>query len=73
MQIPRLRSCLKMPHLRDDASPPQFCAPTATGAALSENRSNRSKSWAGLVLRDPQFWVPMAVLAIGLVVLRWIS
>ena len=24
------------------------------------------------VLTDPQFWVPVAVLALGLVVLRWI-
>jgi hypothetical protein len=26
----------------------------------------------GALLRDPQFWVPVAVLLGGLVVLRWI-
>jgi hypothetical protein len=62
-----------MPHLRDDASPPQYCAPTATGAGVNDDRSERPKSWPALVLRDPQFWVPVAVLAAGLIVLRWIS
>jgi hypothetical protein len=40
---------------------------------LTDNRSERPKSWPALVLRDPQFWVPVAVLAAGLIVLRWIS
>lgn len=30
-------------------------------------------SWLSLVLHDVQFWVPVAVLACGLLVLRWIS
>ena len=30
-------------------------------------------SWISLVLRDVQFWVPVVVLAAGLLVLRWIS
>jgi hypothetical protein len=29
--------------------------------------------WLTLVLRDVQFWVPVIVLAAGLLVLRWIS
>jgi hypothetical protein len=29
--------------------------------------------WLGLVVRDVQFWVPVAVLVAGLLVLRWIS
>jgi hypothetical protein len=32
----------------------------------------RSRSWVGLVARDVQFWVPVAVLIAGLLVLRWI-
>ena len=32
-----------------------------------------SPSWISLVLRDVQFWVPVVVLAAGLLVLRWIS
>jgi hypothetical protein len=32
-----------------------------------------SRSWRSLVLRDVQFWVPVAVLAFGLFVLRWIA
>jgi hypothetical protein len=40
---------------------------------LTDNRSERPKNWPSLVLRDPQFWVPVAVLAAGLIVLRWIS
>jgi hypothetical protein len=29
--------------------------------------------WVALVLRDVQFWVPVIVLAAGLLVLRWIA
>jgi len=29
--------------------------------------------WLALVLRDVQFWIPVAVLAAGLLVLRWIT
>ncbi|MFL5561916.1 MAG: hypothetical protein ACJ79K_10610 [Gemmatimonadaceae bacterium] len=32
-----------------------------------------SRSWLSLVLHDVQFWVPVAVLAFGLFVLRWIA
>jgi hypothetical protein len=41
---------------------------------MTDNRRGQtSASWLGLVLRDVQFWVPVAVLAGGLLVLRWIS
>jgi hypothetical protein len=30
-------------------------------------------SWFSIILRDPQFWVPVGVLIAGLLVLRWIS
>jgi hypothetical protein len=32
-----------------------------------------SRSWLSLILHDVHFWVPVAVLAGGLLVLRWIS
>ena len=35
-------------------------------------RAQRSQSRLSLVLRDVQFWVPVAVLVGGLLVLRWI-
>jgi hypothetical protein len=38
-----------------------------------DRREQHSRSWLGLVLRDVQFWVPVAVLIGGLLVLRWIS
>jgi hypothetical protein len=38
-----------------------------------DRREQQSGSWLGLVLHDVQFWVPVAVLAGGLLVLRWIS
>lgn len=34
---------------------------------------DRAQSWVSLVLRDAHFWVPVAVLIAGLLVLRWIS
>jgi hypothetical protein len=40
---------------------------------MSEDRDQRRVSWVSLVLRDVQFWVPVAVLVAGLLVLRWIS
>jgi hypothetical protein len=33
----------------------------------------RDQSWLSLVLHDVHFWVPVAVLIGGLLVLRWIS
>lgn len=36
-------------------------------------RERGSPGWIFLVLRDVQFWVPVIVLAAGLLVLRWIS
>jgi hypothetical protein len=59
--------------LRDGASPEQYC-PRNAGRPMSDNlREHKSGSWLGLVLRDVQFWVPVAVLIGGLLVLRWIS
>ena len=34
---------------------------------------DESRSWLALVLHDIHFWVPVAVLIAGLLVLRWIS
>jgi hypothetical protein len=38
-----------------------------------DSREQDSSSWLGRVLGDAQFWVPVAVLVAGLLVLRWIS
>ncbi|MFL5574167.1 MAG: hypothetical protein ACJ78R_11715 [Gemmatimonadaceae bacterium] len=43
------------------------------GRMSDDNRAKQSGSWAMLVLKDVHFWVPVAVLIAGLVVLRWIS
>jgi len=40
---------------------------------MAEDSKQSSRSWLNLVLRDVQFWVPVAVLVAGLIVLRWIS
>jgi hypothetical protein len=34
---------------------------------------DESRNWLSLVLHDVHFWVPVAVLIAGLLVLRWIS
>jgi hypothetical protein len=36
-------------------------------------REPTPRTWLSLVLRDVQFWVPVIVLAAGLLVLRWIA
>jgi hypothetical protein len=36
---------------------------------VNPTRPSRTRA----LLRDPHFWIPVAVLAIGLVVLRWIA
>jgi hypothetical protein len=36
-------------------------------------RDPRSSGWITLVVRDIQFWVPVIILAAGLLVLRWIA
>jgi hypothetical protein len=38
----------------------------------NDPRGPRSRGWVSLVLRDVQFWIPVAVLIGGLFVLRWI-
>ena len=40
---------------------------------MPDHHDQRSASWLSLVLRDVQFWVPVAVLIAGLLILRWIS
>ena len=35
--------------------------------------SDRRAHWAILILTDVQFWIPVAVLVVGLFVLRWVS
>jgi hypothetical protein len=37
------------------------------------NSRERDQSWLSLVLHDVHFWVPVAVLVGGLLVLSWIS
>jgi hypothetical protein len=34
---------------------------------------DRHRSWLSLVLQDVHFWIPVAMLIGGLLVLRWIS
>jgi hypothetical protein len=38
-----------------------------------ELRKDRRPPWWNAVLSDIHFWVPVVVLAAGLIVLRWIS
>lgn len=61
-----------MPLLRGAASPPSI-APRPPSETMSDDRQKHTDSWLSLVLRDVHFWVPVAVLAAGLLVLRWIS
>jgi len=34
---------------------------------------NQGHNWWSVLLRDPQWWVPVIVLIAGLVVLQWIQ
>jgi len=61
-----------MPLLRGAASPPSI-ARRPPSETMSDDREQHTDSWLSLVLRDAQFWVPVAVLVAGLLVLRWIS
>jgi hypothetical protein len=49
----------------------QYCHAT-TGERMRDD-NGRKVSWLPVLLRDVQFWVPVAVLIGGLLVLRWIS
>jgi hypothetical protein len=42
---------------------------------MTQDASQNSprRSMLGAVLTDVQFWIPLGVLAVGLLVLRWIS
>jgi hypothetical protein len=42
-------------------------------ATMKEGQRNRPHHWSSLVLRDLQFWIPVAVLCGGLLALGWIS
>ncbi|HTI05857.1 MAG TPA: hypothetical protein VL549_11090 [Gemmatimonadales bacterium] len=42
---------------------------TIEGAAPQPGR----RRWTSLILRDIQFWIPIAVLIGGLLALRWVS
>ena len=41
--------------------------------ATIEEQQMRPRHWSTLVLRDVQFWIPVAVLCGGLLALGWIS
>jgi hypothetical protein len=40
---------------------------------MEANAVNSQRSWAQVVVRDVQFWIPVAVLVAGLVVLTWVA
>ncbi|MGH7490114.1 MAG: hypothetical protein ACREMS_02895 [Gemmatimonadaceae bacterium] len=40
---------------------------------MTNDHGSGRTGWVSLVLRDVHFWVPVVVLAVGLLVLRWIS
>jgi hypothetical protein len=44
----------------------------ANQEALSVDSKQNRRPWWQTMLTDPQWWVPVLVLAAGLVVLRWI-
>jgi hypothetical protein len=43
-----------------------------TKAPDDARHAQDSRGWARVVLRDVQFWIPVAVLIAGLFVLRWV-
>jgi hypothetical protein len=43
-----------------------------TEAPRDTRRATDSGGWLRVVLRDVQFWIPVAVLLAGLFVLRWV-
>jgi len=43
-----------------------------TEARDDARRAQASGRWLRVVLRDVQFWIPVAVLLAGLFVLRWV-
>jgi hypothetical protein len=40
---------------------------------MLREKPDASGEWWSAILTDIQFWIPVAVLAVGLLVLRWIS
>ena len=41
--------------------------------ARDTHRAQGTPGWLGAILRDVHFWVPVAVLLTGLLILRWIQ
>lgn len=62
-----------MPHLRNDASPLNIRRPNVPRTERVMGNGPANRSMLKTVLADVQFWVPVAVLVGGLLVLRWIS
>jgi hypothetical protein len=52
---------------------PSFARRRRERRMRDDRRDQDSGSRLDLVMRDVQFWVPVAVLVGGLIVLRWIS
>ena len=42
-------------------------------ATTINGRGRQPRRWISLILRDIQFWIPVAVLIGGLLALRWVS
>ena len=40
---------------------------------MTAQQKSERRAWWGVVLRDEHFWIPLAVLVAGLVILRWIA
>jgi hypothetical protein len=40
---------------------------------MQDRQGNYERRWWEVMLRDPQWWVPLIVLAGGLMVLHWIQ
>ena len=62
-----------MSHLRNAASPLNIGRRLHPPLGESMRDVQRNRSVLAAVLSDLQFWVPVAVLAGGLIVLHWIS
>ena len=41
-------------------------------ASTGDSDASESPSWVPVMLHDVQFWVPVAVLGIGILVLQWV-
>jgi len=70
-----LRAAPAAPQYFSTARTARRCDPhLPNGTEMTDARRDPGPpGWIALVLRDVQFWVPVIVLAAGLLVLRWIS